>query len=203
MLIGHIGVGLALKKVKPEINTGILISISLLMDVLIAALILFEIDYLSIHSSYEDIAVTPYLYFQTELQPYIFIGFLFSLFLLIFNTIRNTRYLSLFILCLGIAFFHLSTNWLIHSAQIFSDPEQVQLWLSLGLMMIGILFYYSAHLSLRNKKAVIGAMAFITIISVINRVYGVFIPTQPDVALEILLQSIIICSVIIWIDYAE
>jgi len=44
MFVGHIGVGLALKKAEPKLNLGALIFASLFLDVLLGVFILIETE---------------------------------------------------------------------------------------------------------------------------------------------------------------
>ena len=61
MFVGHLGVGLALKKIEPKINLGILFFASLFIDILLGLFILADLEQVMVPNAYSQLH---YLHFS-------------------------------------------------------------------------------------------------------------------------------------------
>lgn len=200
MLIGHIGVGLSLKKIQPNINLGVLILLSLGIDLLIGVLLLLEIKVVHLHSSLLPVDVTPYLHVYSDAQPFVLLMLTIALVGLMFKPIRENKVMAIALLGLGALAFHLSFNWLIHESGAFNRPHDVKMAFNVILLVAGTLAYWSVPLVRRTQKHILLFIGFVCSVALINHYFGTFVPTHPDLALEFILQSVLISSVIIWFD---
>ena len=55
MFVGHLGVGLALKRAEPEVNLGLLFFAAMLLDVLLWVFVLLGIEQVHVPPNYEDL----------------------------------------------------------------------------------------------------------------------------------------------------
>ncbi len=200
MLIGHIGVGLSLKKIKPEMNVGWLIFLSLSIDLLVGALLLLEIESIILHSSLRPLDVTPYLHVYHDAQPFVFGICVLAIMGLLVKPLRNNAVLSSVLLCIALLSFHLSFNWLLHETAVFNRPLDIKIAFDVIFLGAGALMYWSVPLLRRTQWRILLFIGFVCGISVINHFYGTFTPTHPDLALELILQSLLISSVVLWLD---
>jgi membrane protein CcdC involved in cytochrome C biogenesis len=96
--------------------------------------------------------------------------------------------------------FHLSFNWLVHESNAFNRPLNIKIAFDVIFLGAGALMYWSVPLLRRTQRRILLFIGFVCGISVINHFYGTFSPTHPDLALELILQSILISSVVLWLD---
>lgn len=182
MFIGHIGVGLALKKIDQTINAGWLVFAALLLDILLWVCVFFGIETVIIP---DDYAVKHYLFFEFPFTHSLIASALWATLVFVVTRFLFNRSIAAWILALTV-FSHFILDALVHPAQIpllgndslkiglgLWNSLYVELIVEVLLLSVGFWIYLkSASLTRRNQIILGFILVMVTIMTVAGQLMG-------------------------------
>lgn len=217
MFIGHLGVGLALKSAEPRVNVGIYIFASLLLDILLGIFVLSGIERISVPPHYSQMH---YLEFYFPYSHSLAAAIVWSLMLgggaygaLKANAQRGHKVAVL----LGLAvLLHWVCDWLEHPLLPLWIGDSglpgpglwnhlaVALALEVLLVTAGIVLYLRAarHIGTKARAGMVLLMALLSALAVVGQLMVTQAPAQSTVAASLLVQALVVCALVAWIDHA-
>jgi len=211
MIIGQIGIGLALKTLSKSINLGWIIASTLLLDILLWIFILFGIESYSIPSNYEQIHHFNYDF------PYSH-GFLaalcWTLLVYFFVRIYTLRQKRAVLLSMGI-FFSILIDIVTHPAEIpFLVPNSFKMGFGLSnhiyvdfvfellILLAGLYLYFKTSYS-KTFLGRYGLGIFMVVLIYVD--FGqLYLSPDPtdyiDTALSSLTSLVAIIAIVFWLD---
>lgn len=216
MGIGHLGVGLALKKVDTSINLGLLFFAALFFDFLLGLFVLIGLEQAHIPDNYEDLHYLyytfPYSHGLAATLVWSVIIFLGVKFLWLKGKANSTMVAIIFF---ATAFSHFVLDWLVHIPEMpivgqNSPKVGLGLWDHLGLALVveGLLVMGGLVLYLQSTSGN-GFVAKYGMITLLGLLLGVqvmgqlFAPAPADitgVAVTWLVQPLILAGLAFWLD---
>lgn len=216
MGIGHLGVGLALKKVDTSINLGLLFFVALFFDFLLGIFVLMGIERASIPDNYEELHYLyytfPYSHGLAATLIWSIIIFLLVKFLWLKGNANSTLVAAIFFVA---AFSHFVLDWLVHIPEIpIFGQNSAKLGLGLwdylglalvieGLLVVGGLALYLQCTSGNGFVAKYGLVILIGLLLIAQVMGQVFAPAPADitgVAITWLVQPLILAGLAFWLD---
>ena len=216
MFIGHLGVGLALKRADRNINVGILIFATLFLDFVLGALVLLGVEQVAVPANYRQLH---YLTFSFPYSHGLLAALLWSaLALLVAARLcpegkRSSAKLP-WIVAVAV-FSHFLTDMIVHIPEMplagaGSYKLGMGLWnhLYLALMLEGLLVVIGLTLYLRStgkigRPAKYGMTLFMILLAVLA-IGGQAISTVPPapraLAVVWLAQTIVVAGIAFWLD---
>ena len=214
MLVGHVGVGLALKKIDPELNAGWLVGASLLSDIVLWILILVGIEQVTIPA---DFNLKHFLTFDFPLSHSLVATVLRSavVFAFAFYFVKkHHRVLAGVAVALGVLL-HWVGDLLEHPPDLplatSSSPKlglglwetmPVALGIEILLAALGLWIYFrlSTEISSAKKRGMVALVALVAALTVYG---GLFSPPPPGViplAASSLATNVLLVAIVFWLD---
>ncbi len=216
MGIGHLGIGLGLKKANSRINLGLLFFVAFFADFLLGIFILMGLEQAHIPPDYEELR---YLYFEF---PYshglaatlFWSALIFLLVKLFWPKDKGNSTLVATILAIA-AFSHFVLDWLVHIPEIpLLGPESYKMGLGLwdtlglalfieGLLVAGGLIIYFRTTSGQGFGARYGLLILIGLFFVMQFMGQLFGPPPPNAtgpAISWIAMPLIISGLAFWLD---
>ena len=216
MFVGHLGVGLALKKVEPKINLGVLFFASLFIDILLGFFILAGWEQVMVPDAYSKLH---YLHFSFPYSHSLLAVVIWSLILF------GAAYLALpggsrskvkaSMVLSAAVFFHWICDWIEHPPQLpvagnNSNMLGLGLWNNLGialalevvLVTVGTILYLKAakKIGRTGRWGIVTLMILLTSVAIISQLTVTQAPEQKAFAVSIIVQAIIVFGLATWID---
>jgi hypothetical protein len=216
MGIGHLGVGLALKRVDPKINLGLLFFVVLSSDFLLGILVLLGVEQVVIPDNYEELHYLYYVfpYSHGLAATILWSAFIFLLIKLFWPKGKGNSTIVAGILAIA-AFSHFLLDLLVHIPEIpllgqNSYKMGLGLWDYLeaalaveGLLVIGGLTLYLKYTSGSGFAAKYGMILLIGLLLIGQALGQIFAPAPADVtgiAITLIVQFIIFVGLAFWLD---
>jgi hypothetical protein len=217
MFVGHIGVGLALKKAEPKLNLGAIVFASLLLDVLLGIFILTGLETVIVP---EDYAQLHYLYFRFPYSHSFLASLIWSLialgvtYALCNRETRPAKLVSSLTIAAAVML-HWICDWIEHPPQLpIANSESALLgfglWNNLPLALtlevllvaIGVFLYFKAskRIGRKTRRAVIGFIILLTSVAVIGQATVTQVPEPNALAISILIQALVVSALACWVD---
>lgn len=217
MFIGHIGVGLALKKAEPKLNLGALIFASLLLDVLLGVFILTGLEHVSAPENYDQLH---YLHFTFPYSHSLLAGIVWSLIAFgvtfaLWTENRPQSKLTAASTVFAAVILHWICDWIEHPPQLplsiaNSKLLGLGLWnklefaliLECGLVATGLWLYLGTAKLIGRKArwACVGFIGILTAVAVAGQA-NMTAPPEPDtLAISMIAQTLIVTAILFWID---
>jgi len=216
MFIGHLGVGLALKKVEPELNLGVLLFASLFLDVLLGFFILAGFEQVIIPDAYSQLH---YLHFSfpyshSLLAVAVWTLVAFSVTYLGWPGDTHAKIKASIVISAAV-FFHWICDWVEHPPQLpvtgnnssmlglgLWNTLEIALTLEIVLVAIGTTLYLTSakKIGRTGRWGIVTVISLLTVIAVIGQATVTQAPEQNAFAVSMIVQVIIVCGVAIWID---
>lgn len=191
MFLGHVGVGLALKKADPKLNVGWLVGASLLTDIVLWGLVIFGVERVIIPPDFAD---THFLAFDFPYSHSLLATIVRSVlvFAVAYLIIRKHRRMIAAATLGSAVFLHWICDWLEHIPDLpVAGSDSAKLGLGLWKVMpvalgieillaaLGLWIYFrtAAEVSSRRKWLVVALTAFIGALTVYG---GLFSPAPPS-----------------------
>ena len=211
MFIGHLGTGLALKKLDNKTNLFEIFVSVLFLDILLWILVLLGIERTYIPDNYAE------LHYFTFHFPYSH-GLLASLiwtaltYFLVKLSTKNDR--TAIVLAIGV-FSHFILDFIVHPQELplVGDHSQMlglglwnhiylELTLELIILIIGFVFYFKSTegKSFGGKYGMIIFMTILTIFAFAGQLFGPKPETENQVALSSLISIFLILILAFWLD---
>lgn len=215
MFVGHLGVGLALKKAAPEHNLGVLLFASLFLDVLLGVFVLAGFEQVLVPDNYSQLH---YLHFSFPYSHSLLAVTVWSLIAFAVAYLgwrRDATKLKASVAISAAVFLHWICDWLEHPAQLpvagnSSKMLGLGLWnnLEMALALEVLLVVMGTGLYLRVAKrigrtgrwGISGLMLLLTIVAVIGQATITQAPEQNAVAVSMIVQAIVVCGIAAWLD---
>jgi len=216
MFVGHLGVGLALKKVEPKINLGVLFFASLFIDILLGLFILAGLEQVMVPSAYSQLH---YLNFSFPYSHSLLAVAIWSLILFgaaYLAWLRDSHSKIKASMVIGAAvFFHWICDWVEHPPQLpvagnNSSMVGLGLWnnleialaLEVVLVAVGTILYLKAakKIGRTGRWGITMFMILLTSVAIIGQVSVTQAPEQNAFAVSIIVQAVIVCTLAAWID---
>jgi len=217
MFVGHIGVGLALKKVAPEINLGALLFASLLLDILLGVFVLAGVETIIVPAEY---ARLHYLTFRFPYSHSLVAVIGWSVAALgvsygLWNRNGSKARLRVSVTVAAAVLLHWACDWLVHPPQLpvmagNSSLLGLGLWnhLELALLVevllvaIGLTLYLrsTSRISRMKRWGMVAFISLLTVMAVAGQTMVTQAPQPVAVAASLLLQVLVVCGVAVWLD---
>jgi hypothetical protein len=216
MFIGHLGVGLALKRVDRNINVGILIFAALFLDFILGALVLLGVEQVVVPANYRDLH---YLTFSFPYSHGLLAALLWSVLAMLVGGWlwpegKPCRTRVPWIVAVAV-FSHFVTDLIVHIAEMpLAGARSYKLGLGLwnhlhaALMLEGLLVVAGLTLYLRaagniGRPAKYGMTVFMIFLSAFA-IGGQMLSTVPPdpraLALVWLVQAVVVAGITFWLD---
>jgi len=217
MFVGHIGVGLALKKAEPKLNLGALIFASLFLDVPLGVFILIGLEQVSVPDNYDQLH---YLHFTFPYSHSLLAGIAWSsiAFGVTFALWRKNRWQSKLTAALTVfaaVMLHWICDWIEHPPQLPVSTANSKLlglglWnhlkfaliLECGLVAIGLWLYLGVAKSIgrRARWAIVGFIGILTAVAVAGQAKIAVSPEPNALAISMIAQTLVVTAIVFWID---
>lgn len=173
MFLGHVGVGLALKKAEPKLNVGWLVTASLFLDIVLWVLVLIGAEHVAIPPNYSDIH---FLSFDFPYSHSLVAALLYSA--LAFGVgcavIRTSKRLRAGIILGAAVFLHWTCDWIEHTQDLPLAGSSTQklglgLWdqmpkalgIEISFAAVGLWLYLTHSTEISSlRKWLIGLLTF-------------------------------------------
>ena len=216
MFIGHLGAGLALKRLQPRLNLGLLLFASLVLDALLSILVLSGVESVIIPDNYASLHYLRFVfpYSHSLLGALVVTAVVFSTTLALFPADRRDRLKAASAMG-GAVLIHWIGDWIEHPRQLPLTPASrwlvgLSLWDSLGyalalelaLAAAGTWLYLRATRSSGRKRrwGVVVLVGVLTAMAVIGQATAVTAPPPTGLALSWIGQTAVICGLVAWFD---
>lgn len=212
MFIGHFGVGLAAKKVAPEVNLGVLFLFCQLLDLIWPALVLINIEHVSVDNA--ATVVTPLNFSHYPFSHSLEATLSYSLIAALF-TWRAFRFVRIGVATFAVVLSHWILDFLTHRPDLplfFGDEKfGLGLWNSLwgtffvevGIFIFGIVIYLkSSPLQNRKRKIIFWSMISFLSIIYLGNIFGPK-PSVDTPAAAIAGPALAMWLIVFWGYYAD
>lgn len=211
MFIGHLGVGLALKKLDSKINLLWFFASVLFSDILLWILVLLEIEHANIPYNYRELH---YLTFYFPYSHGLFASLIWTAlaYYLVKFVTRKDR--TAIVLAIGV-FSHFILDFIVHPPELPLLGEHSQklglgLWnniylalaLELIILIVGLMFYFKSTegKSFGGKYGMLIFMTILTFFAFAGQLFGPKPETENQVALSSLISIFLILILAFWLD---
>ncbi|MBZ5534853.1 MAG: hypothetical protein LAO31_02770 [Acidobacteriia bacterium] len=216
MFIGHLGVGLALKRADRNINVGILIFAALFFDFILGALVLLGVEHVVVPANYRDLH---YLTFSFPYSHGLLAAFLWSTLALlaaerVWPKGKQPGTRIPWIIAVAV-FSHFLTDLIVHVAEMpVAGARSYMLGLGLwnhlyaALVLEGLLVVAGLTLYLKSagnvgrpaKYGMILFMIFLSASAIIGQAISTVPPGPRALAVVWLVQAIVVAGIAFWLD---
>lgn len=216
MFVGHLGVGLGLKKIDKRINLGWIFFASLFPDFLLGILLLFGSEKIIIPSNYNDLHYLLFLfpYSHGLVAIFVWTGLIFALTWMYWPTVNDKKTKAAFIFSSAI-FLHFIADLIVHIPDIpilnndstmlglgLWNHMSIALVFEISLVTAGIIIYLKSTQG-KGFGSKYGIVILMIILSIFN-VLGQTIAPAPTAisgpAISFIAQPIIISGIAYWLD---
>ena len=217
MFVGHIGVGMILRKAAPEINLGVLLLASLLLDMLLGIFVLVGWEQIVVPANY---ARLHYLNFIFPYSHSLVAAVGWSLVVMgasygVWRSDPNRIRLRVSVAIAAAVLLHWVCDWLVHPPQLplagkGSAVVGAGLWNHLAwallaevlLVALGLTLYLRSvsHTSRIRRWGLTGFVCLLTLMAVVGQAMVTQAPQPTAVAVSLLLQTLVVCAVGGWLD---
>jgi hypothetical protein len=216
MFVGHLGVGLGLKKIDDRINLGWIFLASLFPDILLGILILFGLEELLIPANYDQLHYLEFSfpYSHGVIAIVLWTGIVYFLANKYWPKVDGQRTKAGFIFAAAI-FLHFVSDLIVHipdipisgnnSAKIgfgLWNYMTIALTFEMILVVTGLLVYLSFKKT-RTFRSTYGIITLIVVLSALNIMGQTIAPAPENVtgpAISFIAQPIIIAGIAFWLD---
>jgi len=216
MFVGHIGVGLALKKVEPKLNLGTLLFASLFLDFLFGMFVLAGWEQIIVPENYAQLH---YLNFSFPYSHSLAAGIVWSLVVfgvtyMIWRGEKHSRFSASLTLS-GAVLIHWICDWIVHPPQlpiagINSNQVGLGLWnhlqialtLEATLMVVGMVLYLNAvkETNQKGRWVILGFISVIGLFALIGQAKVTLVPDVTTIAGSMIVQVLVVCGIVAWFD---
>jgi len=217
MFVGHIGVGLILRKVAPEINLGVLLFASLLLDMLLAIFVLAGWEQIVVPANY---ARLHYLNFIFPYSHSLVAAVGWSLVVMgasygVWRSAPNRIRLRVSVAIAAAVLLHWVCDWLVHPPQLPLAGKDYAvvgagLWnhLEWALLAEVLLVAFGLTLYLRSvsrtsrirRWGMIAMICLLTVMAVAGQAMVTQPPAPTAVAVSLLIQALVVSGAGAWLD---
>ena len=216
MFVGHLGVGLALQRIEPKINLGILFFASLLIDILLGFFILAGLEQVMVPKAYSQLH---YLHFSFPYSHSLLAVAIWSLILFGVTYLAwpgdNRSKIKASTTISAAVFLHWICDWLEHPSQLpvagnnsimlglgLWDNLEIALALEVVLVAAGTALYLKGAKKIGRtaRWGIVTFMILLTSVAITGQVAVTQAPKQNAFAVSIIIQAIIVCTLAAWID---
>lgn len=216
MFVGHLGVGLGLKRIDKRINLGWIFFAALLPDFLLGLFVLLRLEEIIIPHNYVDLH---YLYFNFPYSHSLIAIFLWTILIFILTkrywpTINGKKTKAAIIFSCAV-FFHLIADLIVHIPDIpLLNNDSTMLGLGLwnhmtialifevALVAVGIYIYLNSTQG-KGFGARYGIIIMMVVLSLFNILGQTIAPAPTNTsgpAISFIAQPIIISGIAFWLD---
>jgi cytochrome bd-type quinol oxidase subunit 2 len=216
MFAGHLGVGLALKKLEPRLNVGFLLLASLVLDVLLGVFVLVGLESVVVPEQYPTLHYLRFVFpFSHSLVSAIGWTALVALATwALWRTDRRTRTKAAAAMGAAMAL-HWVGDWLEHPAQLPLGPQggpmlglglwnelPVALVLEVLLVVIGAVLYLSATRARGDagRWILVAIITLLTVLAVAGQASATQSPPETGVALSWIVQAAVVTALALLLD---
>ncbi|MFI5173300.1 MAG: hypothetical protein ACHQKY_00470 [Terriglobia bacterium] len=216
MFIGHLGVGLALKRADRRINVGVLLFAALFLDFVLGALVLLDVEQVYVPANYRQLR---YMTFSFPYSHGLLAAFLWSALAglatrLIWPQDKGGRARVSWIVAAAV-FSHFLTDLIEHVAEMpvagaGSYKLGLGLWnhlyaaLALEAMLVaaGLVLYLKSAAGAGRiaKYGMVFFMILLSALAIAGQAYSTVPPAPRALALTWLLQAIAVAGIALWLD---
>ena len=216
MFVGHLGVGLALKKVAPGINLGVLLFATLFLDVLLGFFVLAGFEQVIVPDTYSQLHYLHFIFPYSHSLIAVVVWSLIAFGVTYLGWIGDTHSKIKASVAISAAiFFHWICDWVEHPPQlpVAGDNSKMLglgLWnnlttaltLEVVLVAVGMTIYLrtAKKIGTTGRLGIVVLMILLTSVAVIGQATVTQAPEQNAVAASMIVQAIVICSLAVWID---
>ncbi len=211
MFVGHIGVGLGLKRVQPQINIAWTVFFALFADMLLGIFVMLGLESVQVPSNYAEVHFMTFLFpFSHGILATIVWG---SAIFIVSSKVTKSRQTGLL---LGIAFVsHVALDALVHVPIIpllGNDSPKIGLglWQNMNLALtlemlitaVGLGLYLRSSTSSKpfKKFVVIGFLLLLAVAQIQTQLFGTEAPNSAAIVVNWICIPFVICGVIYWLD---
>lgn len=216
MFVGHLGVGLALKKLAPETNLGTLFFFSLLLDLLLGVFVLLGLEQVMVPENYAELH---YLTFQFPYSHSLAAGALWSTAaffgaIALFRKKGRSTLQGSFVIGMAVCL-HWICDWVEHPAQIpVAGPQsrmlglglwkrlEIALALEMLLVIVGLSLYLhtARNVSRQRQWAIGGLLILLTTVAVGGQMTATEAPGGNELAISWIVQTVVLTGMAMWIE---
>ena len=217
MFVGHIGVGLALKKAEPKLNLGALIFASLLLDVLLGVFILTGLEQVAVPDNYDQLHYLHFIfpYSHSLLAGVAWSTIAFGVTFSLWSEKQCRSKLTAASTIFAAVMLHWICDWIEHPPQLPVSTANSKLlglglWghlelaliLECGLVAIGLWLYLGVAKSIgkRARWAIVGFIGILTAVAVAGQTNMAVSPEPNDLAISMIAQTLVVTAIAFWID---
>jgi len=217
MFVGHIGVGLALKKAEPKLNLGALIFASLLLDVLLGVFILTGLEQVAVPDNYDQLHYLHFIfpYSHSLLAGVAWSTIAFGVTFSLWSEKQCRSKLTAASTIFAAVMLHWICDWIEHPPQLpvstanskllglgLCNHLELALILESGLVAIGLWLYLGVAKSIgkRARWAIVGFIGILTAVAVAGQANMAVSPEPNDLAISMIAQTLVVTAIAFWID---
>ena len=216
MFVGHLGVGLALKKVEPKINLSVLFFASLFIDILLGLFVLAGLEQVIVPSAYSQLHYLNFSfpYSHSLLAVVIWSLVLFGVTYLAWPGESRSK-IKVSMVTSAAVFFHWICDLVEHPPQLpvagnNSSMLGLGLWnnlkialaLEVLLVAVGTILYLKVakKIGRTGRWGIVTFMILLTSVAIMGQATVTQAPEQNAFAVSIIVQAVIVCTLAAWID---
>ena len=216
MFVGHLGVGLALKKIEPKINLGVLFFASLFIDIMLGLFVLAGLEQVMVPNAYSQLHYLNFSfpYSHSLLAVVIWSLILFGVTYLAWPGESHSKIKSSMVISAAV-FLHWICDWIEHPPQLpvagnnsnmlglgLWDNLEIALALEVILVIVGTILYLKSakKIDRTGRWGIVTFMILLTSVAIIGQVSVTQAPEQNAFAISIIIQAVIVCTLAAWID---
>lgn len=214
MFVGHLGVGMAMKRADPEVNLGLLFVAALFLDCLLGIFVLAGLEQVHVAPDYRDLRDVTFTfpYSHSFLASLLWSALSFALVQLL---LRRTARRTLAGLVVAVTVFsHWMLDLVVHSPELpLAGPGSPKAGLSLYglpaaeaglevvLVVVGLVLYLRAASGIGRAAtyALVGLMALLSLFTVAGALSGTP-PAPTTAAVTWVLEAPLLGAIAFWID---
>ena len=217
MFVGHIGVGLALKKAEPKLNLGALIFASLLLDVLLGVFILTGLEQVAVPDNYDQLHYLHFIfpYSHSLLAGVAWSTIAFGVTFSLWSEKQCRSKLTAASTIFAAVMLHWICDWIEHPPQLpvstanskllglgLWDHLELALILECGLVAIGLWLYLGVAKSIgkRARWTIVGFIGILTAVAVAGQANMAVSPEPNALAISMIAQTLVVTAIAFWID---
>jgi hypothetical protein len=216
VFVGHLGVGLALKKVEPGINLGVLFFATLFLDVLLGFFVLAGFEQVIVPDAYSRLHYLHFIFPYSHSLLAVVVWSLVAFGVTYLGWIGDTHSKIKAAVAISAAvFFHWICDLVEHPPQLpvagdNSSMLGLGLWnnlamaltLEIVLVAVGMTLYLRAakKIGRTGRLGIVVLMILLTTVAFIGQATVTQAPEQNAVAVSMIVQAIVVCGLAAWID---
>jgi hypothetical protein len=211
MFIGHLGAGLALKKLNNKINLFWLFTSVMFLDLLLWIFVMLGVEKVHVPGNYNDLH---YLTFTFPYSHGLLASFIWTILAYLFVIVITKKKKVATVLALGL-FSHFILDYLVHPNELpLTDNSSkmivlglwnnmpVALFTELLLLIVGLIFYFGATKPTQKvgKYAIVVFMSILTIVAFVGQLLSSPPKSSSQLAISSFITIAIVNIISYWID---